>query len=181
MKEDYINKLSKEIHKHNVAVGWWSTNQCIFEKMQLISTEVSEATEGARKDLMDDKLPIYKMERVELVDALVRALDVGGRYGFKYTAMDEGFAHAFIGSDKSVGCNHLGINCHIIDLAKAIYISDDIEKLSVFYSELIWSILEVAKVRGYNLAQPLVDKLAFNKVRPDHKLENRNKANGKSF
>lgn len=53
----------------------------ISQKLMLIVTEVAEAMEGHRKDLMDDKLPHHKMVAVELADAIIRILDFCGRYG----------------------------------------------------------------------------------------------------
>lgn len=46
-----INKLSEKIHAANKAVGWWDegVNQCPYTKLQLVSTEIAEATEGERK------------------------------------------------------------------------------------------------------------------------------------
>ena len=147
--------------------------------MQLVSTEVSEAVEGVRKNLMDDHLPQYKMECVELADTLIRVLDLGGKLKLTYT--ERPINHPFIGEDKSIGCNHLAINCEIVSLANTIYLKKMPSVLSDFYSTLINCILEVAKVRGHNLAKPLVDKLELNKNRADHKRENRNKKNGKKF
>lgn len=48
----------------------------------LIVSEVSEAMEGERKDLMDDKLPHRKMAEVELADALIRILDYAAGFGY---------------------------------------------------------------------------------------------------
>ena len=48
----------------------------------LIVSEVAEAMEGERKNLMDDKLPHRKMAEVELVDAMIRIFDYAG--GFDY-------------------------------------------------------------------------------------------------
>jgi NTP pyrophosphatase (non-canonical NTP hydrolase) len=45
-------------------------------------SEISEAMEGARKDLMDDKLPHRKMEEVELADLLIRLLDYSVGFNF---------------------------------------------------------------------------------------------------
>lgn len=42
----------------------------------LAVSELAEAMEGHRKNLMDDKLPHRKMFEVELVDALVRIFDM---------------------------------------------------------------------------------------------------------
>ena len=51
------------------------------ELLMLIVSEISEAMEGERKDLMDDKLPHRKMAEVELADALIRIFDYAGAYG----------------------------------------------------------------------------------------------------
>lgn len=70
--------------------GWWrdpATNMPlnvrskVAEKLLLIHSEVSEATEGFRKDLMDDHLPHRKMLEVELADALIRIADLAGALG----------------------------------------------------------------------------------------------------
>jgi len=41
-------------------------------------SEVSEAMEGARKNLMDDHLPERPMLEVELADAVIRIMDLAG-------------------------------------------------------------------------------------------------------
>lgn len=48
------------------------------ELLCLIHSEVSEAMEGDRKNLMDDKLPHRKMLEVELADAMIRIFDLAG-------------------------------------------------------------------------------------------------------
>lgn len=48
------------------------------QRLALIHSEVSEALEGDRKNLMDDKLPQYKMQDVELADAVIRIFDLAG-------------------------------------------------------------------------------------------------------
>ena len=50
------------------------------EIFALIHSEISEALEGHRKNLMDDKLPHRKMVPVELFDAVIRIFDTIGRY-----------------------------------------------------------------------------------------------------
>lgn len=74
---------------HNANKKWWqnvNTGQPIRrnkgELLMLIVSEVAEAMEGERKDLMDDKLPHRKMAEVELVDAIIRIFDYAGAYGY---------------------------------------------------------------------------------------------------
>ena len=47
----------------------------------LIHSEISEAMEGHRKNLMDDKLPHRSMLEVELADAVIRICDMAGGLG----------------------------------------------------------------------------------------------------
>jgi len=83
-----INSLATEVHTNNI--GWWIDldtgeplkNVNISEKLMLIVSEVSEAMEGHRKNLMDDKLPHRNMVEVELADAVIRILDLSNALGF---------------------------------------------------------------------------------------------------
>jgi NTP pyrophosphatase (non-canonical NTP hydrolase) len=63
--------------------GWWDdllppVRGTVAEKLLLIHSEISEACEGYRKDLMDDHLQHRKMIEVELADALIRLCDLAG-------------------------------------------------------------------------------------------------------
>lgn len=76
-------------HCHAVNQHWWHDpatgerlNRNKGELLCLIHSEISEAMEGERKNLMDDKLPHRKMAEVELADALIRIFDYAGAYGF---------------------------------------------------------------------------------------------------
>lgn len=93
-----LNELSKQVHAANIK--WWQnldTGEPIKrnkgELLCLIHSEISEAMEGERKDLMDDKLPHRKMAEVELVDALIRILDYAAGFGYDVQgAFDEKMA-----------------------------------------------------------------------------------------
>ena len=52
-----------------------------LEMLMLIVSEVSEACEGVRKGINDDHLPQYRMEDVEIADALIRCFDYIGGHG----------------------------------------------------------------------------------------------------
>jgi hypothetical protein len=175
-----FNDLAKSIHANNVKIGWWEGSQaCIFQKIQMASTEIAEATEGARKNLMDDKLPHRKMEEVELADVFIRVLDVGGRMDLRYA---ESFIETeWCDSSNSLGMQHLGINKALIQFAVQVYEGSPAPALNAYYSTIINCIRLVASNRNYDIMAAMHEKMEFNVTRPDHKLENRTKKNGKGF
>lgn len=59
-------------------LGPWVAGAVFSQKLTLIHSEISEAMEGDRKSLPDDKLPQYPMRVVELADALIRCADLAG-------------------------------------------------------------------------------------------------------
>lgn len=84
-----INALVDLCHGASMAAGWWTDKEgnsitlnpmCFSNKLCLVHSEISEAMEGDRKDLMDDKLPHRKMAEVELADAVIRIMDLAGAY-----------------------------------------------------------------------------------------------------
>ena len=81
--------------RHN---GWWTDmttgadltskgypklqpNKNVGELLCLVHSEISEAMEGHRKLLMDDKLRHRTMLEVELADAVIRIFDIAGGLG----------------------------------------------------------------------------------------------------
>ncbi|WP_298951559.1 hypothetical protein [uncultured Methylobacterium sp.] len=117
------NIIAATAHEASAAGGWWAcprTGESLLGKKNipellcLIHSEISEAMEGYRKGLMDDKLPHRLMIEVELADAVLRIGDLAGALG--------------------------------LDLGGA-----------------------------------LAEKVAYNLVRLDHKLEQRLRAGGKGF
>lgn len=81
--------LTAQCYGAAFAAGW-HTDLVTGERKQrnfptslmLIVTELAEAMEGYRKDLMDDHLPHRKMVEVELADAVIRIFDTAGSHGF---------------------------------------------------------------------------------------------------
>lgn len=78
---------------HRAAAQWWIDLETgedvrtwpakylklwILSKLALVTTEVSEAVEGIRKDLPDDHLPMYSMFECELADTVIRVFDLAG-------------------------------------------------------------------------------------------------------
>lgn len=105
MKEwiaEAANVLQRECHDAAYKAGWWCQEgigdiadwlkndesfspgngylqgAIVAQRLCLIHSEISEAMEGHRKNLMDDKLPHRKMIEVELADAVIRIFDLAG-------------------------------------------------------------------------------------------------------
>ena len=91
--------LQSLCHEASANAGWWTDpvsgadmkahvregtrfgKALVAEKLCLIHSEVSEAMEGHRKGLPDDKLAHRPMIEVELADAVIRIADLAGALG----------------------------------------------------------------------------------------------------
>lgn len=89
--------LVRACHGAAASAGWWTNGgidlaaECragtrfgkalVAEKLCLTHSEISEAMEGHRKGLQDDKLPHRPMIEVELADAVIRIADLAGALG----------------------------------------------------------------------------------------------------
>lgn len=99
-----ITEYVKECYQHSVDNGWYTdleTGEPLVrndgERLMLIVSEVAEAMEGLRKDLMDDHLPDRSMAEVELADTLIRVFDFCGSKGYDL----EGAVEAKLSYNKS--------------------------------------------------------------------------------
>ena len=184
-----INAMAKAIYEQNKAVGWWDDpNRCIFTTIQLINTEIAEATEGERKNLMDDHLPHRKMGEVELADALIRTLDLAGRMGviFDIKQLNTFISEFQVDDDfnKNIYFAHLILTATSCSLGMSLkgcdapYSKWDDEVVEIF-NVLVAALLATASLYDYDIWAAMEEKLEYNKHRADHKRENRAKENGK--
>lgn len=82
-----LQAMADSIHASNKAAGWWTSPQgddvtknplAFVAKAALVMREASEAIEADRCGSMDDKLPHMPGRVVELLDTIIRALDLLG-------------------------------------------------------------------------------------------------------
>lgn len=83
-----IHLLVDRCHKDAFEAGWWPILEAegpgsvdIPLKLCLIHSEISEAMEGHRKNLLDTHLQHRSMLEVELADAVIRIADLAGALG----------------------------------------------------------------------------------------------------
>ncbi|TPL66641.1 hypothetical protein [Mesorhizobium sp. B2-4-1] len=182
------NQLAYECHQNNAK--WWHDLETGArldrekdELLMLVVSEIAEAMEGERKNLMDDKLPHRPAAEVELVDAVIRLGDFAGAYGYDirqgnndpdYPLSDNKGAALF---DISKMVAELGDFCandgdYFPEIKKAIgeQLYNTLERIQ-----------EYARKWNYDLNGAYHEKTAFNKVRKDHTVEHRKGIHGKKF
>ena len=78
-----LNDFADSTHLANFK--WWcdpatgnAIERNVGEMLMLVTSELAEALEAHRKNLMDDHLPHRKGFEVEIADALIRLFDIAG-------------------------------------------------------------------------------------------------------
>lgn len=173
-----LNELAQYVHKCNEK--WWQdpvTKQRIErnkgELLMLVITELAEACEGERKNLMDDKLPHRKMAEVEMADAAIRLLDFAAGFGYKLVYVD-------VLIDEKMPDNKGKL---LLDICNQIVLAGDTEYLQhhIHISWAIGAIQAYCIKFDYDLYGAIKEKLAYNSLRADHTHEARLKAGGKQW
>jgi NTP pyrophosphatase (non-canonical NTP hydrolase) len=85
LDEDDIKALQRIQYKcygQSKVMGWHNKSREFGTRIALCHSELSEALEGYRKDLMDDHLPNRQAAEVELADLMIRVFDLCGLEGY---------------------------------------------------------------------------------------------------
>lgn len=171
-------ELQKKIYEQNVKRGWWDKPRPFYVITCLFHSELSEAMEGDRKSLMDDKLKQYEMFHVELADFCIRVLDYLGSVGFSDYANADLFRNA-AKMERLELLAHLHNSCSDAFENHTVNVITGYENLVL--SSAVIGCFEYAEANDFDLRTIIDEKVAFNKTRLDHQRSERDKTNGKAY
>ena len=181
-----LKQLQVRIHALN-AKWWLDKNGVRLERNKgelicLMNSEVSEATEGVLTDAMDDKLPHYSMDAVEMADTRIRIIDYA-----------EGFGHDLESANVTVHPavqyfetyspleQHAIIQMHISKAMECERKGKPSPETAGWLRGALYFINFYCECYEYDLDAIIEEKLAFNTVREDHSYEARQRADGKKW
>lgn len=182
-----LNTLATLMHARAVAAGWWDDSPSRWSRYelatQLASSELAEAMEGHRKDLMDDHLPHLPMFDVELADFAIRQLDLAGALKIDVDIDIHACNDAVEAMrDRTIPAQLGQINAALF--ANVWPFSYSNPEQFVMRKNVRRSLLfafACAEVNSIDLRDVIMAKSEYNLPRADHKLENRAKPGGKKF
>lgn len=162
-------ELQNHIHEQNVEKGWWKSPRCFSTMTNLFISENSEALEGDRRNLMDDKLKHYPMRVVEIADMCIRVFDYLGsvKYDEYIGTVDSKYAPGDFQWN-------LALATHYLSQAWLEYGRKDYTgEVEFLLNQAINTGFTMIRDMGYDPIEIILEKHDFNAVRHDHKLENR--------
>lgn len=173
---------------HEANTKWWhdlhtgeKLDLNLGERLMLAISELSEAMEGARKNLMDDHLPSYPMFQVEIADCLIRMLDmtVGYRWGLDNTRIMQ------VINEPEIPTENVGEQLFLVSsLIIALYsmdLEDEGLDRRLMASVVIGMLFSLAIHHHFNLWSVYEAKMRYNATRHDHTREGRLEAHGKRW
>lgn len=178
-----LNELASAIHADNAK--WWQdpkTGQRIDrpkpQLLALIASELSEAMEGERKDLMDDHLPHRKMAEVEMADVIIRIMDYSGAFGLVLSMPSEPPQPLL--DDRASAIWQIHTQLVLFDLYQRGWPKSDTD-LGRAMGMLIRLIMAYCEKFGHDLEGAIAEKRAYNLKRADHSFEARLSEGGKKW
>lgn len=171
--------------KNCSGLGYEPLQRNIGELLMLCVSELSEALEGHRKNLQDDKLPQYKMFDVEIVDCFIRMFDIFGGFNISIVCLTTGTLDTFAkGSLEQYGFVAPSNTAEaLFKLCGAFALSIDSKgELDItFFRQTLYGLLSYSYQWKINLEEIYQAKMAYNKNRADHQIKNRMKEGGKKY
>lgn len=193
-----LRELQTRIHKLNHR--WWHDEQGNRlernkgELLCLVHSEISEASEGAVRNLMDDHLPHRKMQEVEMADAAIRICDFSGAYGYDLQGAVIDVQNSVV-IQRSFKVHHYyrPLQCHA-EMHMYVSCAMEGERKGICHNVLTFRPasevnLAIALILidrfcsncGYDLMGAIEEKLAYNQQRADHSYAARAAVGGKKW
>ena len=177
------NSLRDDTHQSNVEAGWWSnikTGESILETRNrpemlcLIGSELIEAhTDGMEPD---GHLPQYPAFYVEIADAAIRILDLAGADQIDLTEASDNIVVTGLPMN-----DLMTAMTYVVGHALEGYRKSNTEAYHAAIANAYETLWKMADTYGFDLMEMIDAKVAYNKQRADHKVENRLKADGKKL
>lgn len=159
--------LAKEIHANNVAKGFWPDDvmtRNVGEALALVHSEITEAWDAAQTGTADDKLPEFPGVAVELADAAIRLLDLGGAYGVEFSVVDELTSNNSPDPYAAISEDLCELHAHV-DAALEHHRKNRIEDFKMSVAMALGYTLAVMGKYGFD-EEIIIEKVEFNKGRP---------------
>lgn len=167
--------LAAQIHTDNVRKGFWPVDintRNIGEALCLVHSELTEALSAIEDDERDDKLPQYAAFDVEIVDAMIRLLDLAGAFKIgiseyelavfgpgRYTGIDADIAEVRIALD----------SCLEAHRKSSVMLSGLYQGMLEWHHQIVWTfgiLVGICDKYVIDAEDVLRDKITFNRKRP---------------
>ena len=78
-----LKEIASDVHCLAKSKGWWESEREVGTMIALIHSELSEALEAHRGDVMSDKIPGFLGIEEEMADAVIRIMDMCEGMGWR--------------------------------------------------------------------------------------------------
>ena len=180
-----------DCHRAAWEAGWWHNlrtgkplDRNAGEMMLLQCSELGEAADGAAGDLMDDKLPHRRALEVEIADFLIRLYDYCGglRLDLELACQRSVATESMFGvvlPEPNVPI--LWMACRHIFKAMEAHRKNRMDEHVACLARAHRAVVHLAEVSRLDIEGARVEKMAFNRKRPDHQRDARLAPDGKAY
>lgn len=170
-----MNDLAAEIHEINVSKGFWPDkveDRNVGEALCLVHSELSEAWDAAKQNIYDDKLTMYPGYQVEIADAVIRVLDLGGAHGIDFEApipYSEGLG-VLTSFSEDIAALHKRVDDVLEAHRKNELVEDSLAAPVMLYKvllvDVLFMLLAVGDKYDFDLMMIVEAKMDYNRGRP---------------
>lgn len=193
-----LDHLVEVCHTASRDAGWYTDIQTgkplmrnVPEMLMLTVSEVAEAGAGWDDGDMDRHLPAYPAVAVELADTLIRLFDLAGYNGVPlgkvvHTLANRGEPY-YGGTGSTFNWSRLfGITMHLSEAMEGFRKQStapgyDFPQFHHGIGQAVRATVGAGALLGFHMRKIVDAKLAYNRQRADHKIENRKLVGGKAF